>query len=220
MIRLGRHTVSSQKRSPPHVNELNEFEDCMQNAVIQRIEFRTDHQSNNLQRKLANDLKEIRQDKNIFVKADKTTDHYKSEPKEYMTLVHKNVTKGYKKADWNVPDAITSVDKKVAEKLGLDDRIEVSANRDPFLTMKDHKPDFMNNPTCRLINPSKSEIRIISKKILDNINKKVIHATQVNQWKSTSNVIQWFQAIQKKTSMPSSPSTCVTSIRQSQSNSL
>ena len=151
MIRLGRHTVSSQKRSPPHVNELNEFEDCMQNAVIQRIEFRTDHQSNNLQRKLANDLKEIRQDKNIFVKADKTTDHYKSEPKEYMTLVHKNVTKGYKKADWNVPDAITSVDKKVAEKLGLDDRIEVSANRDPFLTMKDHKPDFMNNPTCRLI---------------------------------------------------------------------
>ena len=171
MIRLGRHTVSSQKRSPPHVNELNEFEDCMQNAVIQRIEFRTDHQSNNLQRKLANDLKEIRQDKNIFVKADKTTDHYKSEPKEYMTLVHKNVTKGYKKADWNVPDAITSVDKKVAEKLGLDDRIEVSANRDPFLTMKDHKPDFMNNPTCRLINPSKSEIGIISKQILDNKEK-------------------------------------------------
>ena len=185
------------KRSPPHVNELNEFEDCMQN-MIQRIEFRTDHQSNNLQRKLANDLKEIRQDKNIFVKADKTTNHYKTEPKEYMTLVDKNVTKGYKKADRNVPDAITSVDKKVAEKLGLDDRIEVSANRDSFITMKDHKPDFMNNPTCRLINPSKSEIGIISKQILDNINKKVIHATQVNQWKSTSNVIQWFQAIPEK----------------------
>ena len=170
MIRLGRHTVSSQKRSPPHVNELKEFEDCMQN-MIQRIELRTDHQSNNLQRKLANDLKEIRQDKNIFVKADKTTDHYKSEPKEYMTLVHKNVAKGYKKADWNVPDAITSVDKKVTEKLGLDDRIEVSANTDSFITMKDHKPYFMNNPTCRLINPSKSEIGIISKQILDNINK-------------------------------------------------
>ena len=71
--------------------------------------------SNNLQRKLANKLKEIRQDKNIFVKADKTTisNHYKTEPKEYMTLVHKNVTKGYKKAGRNVPYAITSVDKKV-----------------------------------------------------------------------------------------------------------
>jgi len=65
--------------------------------------------------------------------------------------------------------------------------------------MKDHKPDFLNNPTCRLINPSKSEIGIISKQILDNINKKVIHATQVNQWKSTSNVIQWFKALPEKT---------------------
>ena len=154
-------------------------------------------------------------------KTDKTTNHYKTEPKEYMTPVDKNVTKGYKKADRDVPDAINSVDKKVAVKLGLDDRIEVSANRDSFITMKDHKPDFMNNPTSRLINPSKSEIGIISKQILDNINKKVIHATQVNQWKSTSNVIQWFQAIpEKKTSMPSSPSTYVTSVRQSQSNSL
>ena len=39
---------------------------------------------------------------------------------------------------------ITFIDKKVAEKLGLDDRIEVAANRDSFVTMKDHKPDFMN----------------------------------------------------------------------------
>ena len=106
---------------------------------------------------------------------------------------------------------ITSVEKKVTEKLGLDDRIEISANRDSFITMKDHKPDFLNNPTCRLINPSKSEIGIISKQILDNIhkkvisrqildniNKKVIRTAQVNQWKSTSNVIQWFQAIPEK----------------------
>ena len=94
---------------------------------------------------------------------------------------------------------ITRIEKKVAEKLGLDDRIKVSANRDSFVTMKDHKPDFMNNPTCRLINPSKSEIGLISKQIADNINKKVIHATQVSQWKSASNVIQWFQAILGKT---------------------
>ena len=69
------------KRSPPHVNELNEFsEDCMQN-MIQRIEFRTDHQPSNLQIKLANDLKEIREDKHIYVKADKTTNHYKADRK-------------------------------------------------------------------------------------------------------------------------------------------
>jgi len=120
---------------------------------------------------------------------------------------------------------ITSVDKKVAEKLGLDDRIEVSADGDSFITMKDHKPDFLNNPACRLINPNKSDIGIISKQILDHITKNVSYTTQVNQWKSTSNVIQWFKAIPEKTiqpnqSMPSSPSTCATSICQSQSSSL
>ena len=47
-----------------------------------------------------------------------------------MTLVHKNITKVYKKTSQNVPNVITSVDKKMAEKLGLDDRIEVSVNRD------------------------------------------------------------------------------------------
>ena len=30
-----------------------------------------------------------------------------------------------------------------------------------------HKPNFENNPTCRLINPSKSEIGRVSKQILD-----------------------------------------------------
>ena len=112
-----------------------------------------------------------------------------------MTLVHKNVTKAYKKTNQNVPNVITAVVKKVAEKLG---RIEVSANRDSFITMKDHKRDFMNNLTCRLINPSKSEIGIISKQILDDINKQVIHATQVNLWKSTSNAIEWFEATPEK----------------------
>ena len=81
-------------------------------------------------------------------------------------VTDKNVTKAHKKADQNVPDVITSVDKKVAERLGLDNRIEVSANRDLFIAMKDHKPGFMNNPTCRLVNPSKSEIGIMSKQIL------------------------------------------------------
>ena len=78
-----------------------------------------------------------------------------------------------------MPDIITLDDKKIVEKIELADRIEVSASRDSFITLKDHKPDFINNPTCRLINPSKSEIGVISKNILDRINKDVIQATKV-----------------------------------------
>ena len=86
----------------------------------------------------------------------------------------------------------------MAQDLTLDDRIEVSASRDAFITLKDHKPDFVSNPTCRLINPTKSEIGIISKQILDNINKEIIKATEINLWRSTSNVIDWFKAIPSK----------------------
>ena len=113
-------------------------------------------------------------------------------------LLQKNVTKTYKKTNKNTPDSITSIDKEIAQNLTLDDRIEVSASRDAFITLKDHKPDFINNPTCRLINPTKSEIGIISKHILDNINEEMIKVTKANLWRSTSNVIEWFQAIPNK----------------------
>ena len=134
----------------------------------------------------------------VFVKADKTTNYYKTAPEDYMTLVNENVTKTYKKTNPNVLDIITLEDKNIAEKIDLADRIEVSASRDSFITLKDHKPDFINNPTCRLINPSKSEIGVISKNILDRINKEVIQATKVNLWKSTNNTIEWFKAIPEK----------------------
>ena len=73
----------------------------------------------------------------------------------------------------------------------------MSAYRDSFITLKDHKPDFKNNPTCRLLNPSKSEIGIVSKNILDGTNTKIIQATKVNLWRST-NAIEWFKMIPDK----------------------
>ena len=51
-----------------------------------------------------------------------------------MTLLNRNVTKSYKKTDHNVPIDIATKDKLLAEKLELDDRIDVSAHRDPFIT--------------------------------------------------------------------------------------
>ena len=125
-----------------------------------------------------------------YVKADKTTNHYKVQPQDYSNLLQKNVTKTCKKTNKNTPDSITSIDKRIAQDLRLDDRIEVSASRDAFITLKDHKPE--------LINPTKSEIGIISKHILDNINEEIIKVTKANLWRSTSNVIKWFQAIPNK----------------------
>jgi uncharacterized protein YcbX len=99
------------------------------------------------------------------------------------------------------PDSIISTEaeaKTIATKLALDDRINITAKREAFITLKDHKPNFDNKPTCRLINPTKSEIGKISKHILDRINKKIIECTSINQWKNTAAVLNWFNSINDK----------------------
>ena len=53
-----------------------------------------------------------------------------------------------------------------------------------------------NHPSFQLINPSKSDIGRMSKKILDKINKIVILETNVNQWKNRNSVISWFKRLQ------------------------
>ena len=87
---------------------------------------------------------------------------------------------------------------EIARKLHLEDRFNTTAKREAFITLKDHKPNFANNPTCRLINPAKSEIGKISKQILDRINKSVLNHFHLNQWKNTKAVLNWFNGIQHK----------------------
>ena len=71
------------------------------------------------------------------------------------------------------------------------------AKRPEFITLKDHKENFKSNQKCCLINASKSEMGIVSKKYLENISK-LISKFQYNQWGSTSTVIEWFKAIKNK----------------------
>jgi len=67
-----------------------------------------------------------------------------------------------------------------------------------FITLNDHKDNFTNKPSCRLINPCKPEIGKISKKILDRINDKILTNTHLNQSKNTTDVIKWFERINNK----------------------
>jgi len=64
------------------------------------------------------------------------------------------------------------------------------AERQAYITLKGHKENFQNKPTCRLINPAKSEIGKISKQILDNINTSIRTRTMLNQWKYSISVIK------------------------------
>ena len=179
----------------PLIPELKEFEDGLLN-IIQNINFR---QTNDVfQKKLKEDITAIKNDNRVYVKADKTNNFYKITPEEYDKLLDKNVQKDYKKDTRTTKPTNTTEDKCIAEKLQLSDRIDTPAQNNAFITLKDHKPNFKNNPQCRLINPCKTEIGKISKQILDRINKTILQKTKLNQWKNTGQVIDWYKNIGHK----------------------
>ena len=72
-----------------------------------------------------------------------------------------------------------------------------TSEKEAFITLKDHKPNFRSHPSCRLINPRKTEIGKISKYILDKINHTIREATRVNSWRSTKQVLDWFNSIKR-----------------------
>ena len=64
--------------------------------------------------------------------------------------------------------------KSITSELSIADRIDVMAQKDAFVTLKDHKDNLIaSNPKCRLINPSKSELDKVSKVVLDRINSDI-----------------------------------------------
>ena len=72
------------------------------------------------------------------------------------------------------------------------------ARRQAFISLKDHKENFLNNLKCRLINPAKNNLGLISKQILDRINNSIRSKTNANQWRNTQSVIDWFSNIKDK----------------------
>ena len=82
--------------------------------------------------------------------------------------------------------------------LNISNRVDPMSKTNAFISLKDHKPDFENNPKCRLINPAKSQLGKVSKAILDNINNHIRTQTQMNQWRNTDDAISWFKSIDDK----------------------
>ena len=117
----------------------------------------------------------------MYVSAYKTTNLYKMSKDDYTKLLKESITTNYKKTDHSVINSINKEAKGIAEKLKLDDKIECFSDRTSFITLKDHKDNFINNPKTRLVNPAKSEIGMVSKHHLQNINNNLRELLNVRQ---------------------------------------
>eukprot|EP00117_Sycon_ciliatum_P039764 scpid84717/ scgid29334/ len=185
------------RKCPPQVDEMKKFEDDMY-EMIGSVTYRSVH--NELQDKMKEDLQTISSSNDIIVPADKTRNLYKMPPEEYRKLLHDNITRNYQAAPEGSYDTINDEAKKIAADKGLEDRIDTMAKAEAFVTIKDHKENFPRNMPCRLINSAKSEIGVISKTILSGIVEALRDKPNINLWKNTSSVINWFRAIEEKAS--------------------
>ena len=164
--------------------------------MFRSLEFKPNR--NDIQKRIRDDMKKIRSSKGVLVFADKSTNFYEMPKHQYEKLLNENITKSYKKSYPNVKKAIDKGNRRVAKKLDLDNKMECLASKDAFITLKDHKEDFHTNPKCRLINPAKSELGKVSKKHLEKVVENIQKATNVNQWRNPSTVIEWFKRIPNK----------------------
>ena len=117
--------------------------------------------------------------------ADKTRNIYETSLDTYNKLMHDNITKAYKHGSEGTISQIDDELKHISNNLGIGDRIEQMKKREAFISLKDHKENFENNPKCRLINPAKSESGKLGKIILDKINSNLRKIVNLNQWKNT-----------------------------------
>ena len=78
------------------------------------------------------------------------------------------------------------------------DWLKCTAKNPTFITLKDHKTNFRTCTPCRLLNPCKSELGKISKMILETAKKYLVDLLNLNQWKNSDMVINWFCSIKSK----------------------
>ena len=91
----------------------------------------------------------IEKETRVIVGADKTSNFYKVEPKDYKELFKKNVESEYKKETSRNVKNVDKAHKNIAKKLEIEDRVYKTMERECFITIKDHKNDFRNNPKCK-----------------------------------------------------------------------
>ena len=111
--------------------------------LMKNIKFRKIR--NTFQEKLREDIKLITESNKTKTSADNASN---SNIKKQINMAGKNLLR----------------DKEVIK------RMETNREGNSFITIKDHKENFDNQPTVQLINPAKNELGRISKLILDKIN--------------------------------------------------
>ena len=180
------------------VPELKEFERGLFELTRNIKHSDKKEAKSDFQKKLDDNIQKVKRETKVFVKGDKSSNYYVMEKERQSELMLKEVHKDYRKADATVENDINTEAKQFATNLDIEDRVFRMEKRKAMITIKDHKPGFMDNPKVRLINPTKSELGRAAKQMLARINKELKETSGLIQWESDLKCIDWFNALENK----------------------
>ena len=166
--------------SPKPVKEVTPFENELI-SLVKNIRYRKVR--NHFQNQQQEDLRRMKASNKTMTFADKTTSIYRLTREEHEKILNDSITATYKKASNNIKKKINPVGKQVLRNNKVLKRMQTNRENNCFISLKDYKEKFQNNPTVRLINPAKNELGKISKVILYRINKNIWEKLQFNQCK-------------------------------------
>lgn len=70
--------------------------------------------------------------------------------------------------------------------------------KDAYILFKDHKQNFTKSKQSRLINPTETELGLISQNIIKKITNNLLNTTSTNFWKDSSDNIKWVTNMRNK----------------------
>ena len=97
---------------------------------------------NDFQKKLSDDINNIKSSENRLIFADRATNLYKMTPEEYKTILTNNVTKIYRKAERSTRMKIDRKAKTISRILQLHRRMERYSERPAFISLKRPQGEF------------------------------------------------------------------------------
>ena len=128
-----------------------------------------------------------------YIKADKTSNFYKTSKETHDILIEREVQKNHKLATEEEVSTANEHHKAIVRDFELEKKLVFKTSPRPaFPTIKDHKDDFPNNPKIRLLNPTKPEVGRISKILLEDICSKIKAKLKLDLFKNSNEVILWF----------------------------
>ena len=108
--------------------------------IIKKIEFKKKYSA--FQHELRNDTIEFKNSTKAFIPADKTTNYYELDKKTQDRLLMTSITSTYEKADGNTISIINNEARNITTDLNIQDRVELMAEQQAFITLEDHKDNF------------------------------------------------------------------------------